>query len=90
MRKASVVAWAQKYAVMSEIRDRRELETIAQAMDHISRGDLQEVMDLLAQRVLSIRQAKAKGGDWSKSSAIELIAAEGTAPVPSGMRRLLA
>jgi hypothetical protein len=90
LRRTSISAWAQKYGGLTEVRDQREVATIAQAMDLISKGDLQEVMDLLSQRILSVQQAKAKGGSWEKASNIELVAKDGTGSVPSGMHRLLA
>ena len=46
-------------------------------------------MDTLAQRILAIMQAKAKGGSLDKAQNIELLAPPGSA-VPSGMSRLLA
>jgi hypothetical protein len=30
-------------------------------------------MDILAQRILAVQQAKRKGGSWDKAEAIELI-----------------
>ena len=73
LREASVVAWAAQHSGLSEVRDVREVLTLAEAMDSINRKEIERAMDILAQRILAIQQAKRKGGSWDKAEAIELI-----------------
>ena len=89
MRAVSVTSWAQRYAGLTEVRDQREVATIAQAMDLVSKGDLAEALDLLSQRVLAIQQAKSRGGTWEKAANIELLAKDGVMSASSGMHGLL-
>ena len=90
LRRASVAAWAQKHGNLSEVRDQREVATLAHCMDLVAKRDLEELMDVMSQRVLAIQQAKAKGGSWEKAQRIELLAPEGAGAASSGMLRLLA
>ena len=90
MRGVSVTSWAQKHAGLTELRDQREVSTIAHTLDMVSRGDVAEAMDVLCQRILAIQQAKSKGGSWDKAANIELLAKDGVMAAPSGMHRLLA
>ena len=73
LREASVVSWATQHAGLTEIRDIREVLTLAEAMDSINRREIARAMDILAQRILAVQQAKRKGGSWDKAEAIELI-----------------
>ena len=73
LREASVVSWATQHAGLTEIRDIREVLTLAEAMDSINRKEIARAMDILAQRILAVQQAKRKGGSWDKAEAIELI-----------------
>ncbi len=72
LREASVVQWASQCAGLTEVRDIREVLTLAQVMDHVNRDELAQAMDVLAQRVIAI-QTKRKGGSWEKAEALELI-----------------
>ena len=90
LRRASVVSWAQKYSGVTELRDQREIATLAACMDGTQKKDVEQVMDIMAQRIISIQQAKQKGGSWEKSQKLELVSQDGTGAMPSGMARLLA
>ena len=72
-REANVVQWASQHSGLTEIRDVREVLTLAEAMDCINRREISRAMDVLAQRILAIQQAKRKGGSWEKAECIELI-----------------
>lgn len=87
LREASVVAWAAQHSGLSEVRDVREVLTLAEAMDSINRKEIERAMDILAQRILAIQQAKRKGGSWDKAEAIELIPG-GTSLASSSMLAL--
>ena len=71
--RVSVAQWASSRAGLSDIRDAREVATLAHAMDAISRKEVQQAMGILAQRILAILLAKRKGGTWEKAEAVELI-----------------
>lgn len=73
LREANVVQWASQHSGLTEIRDVREVLTLAEAMDCINRREISRAMDVLAQRILAIQQAKRKGGSWEKAECIELI-----------------
>ena len=87
LREASVVAWAAQHSGLSEVRDVREVLTLAEAMDSINRKEIERAMDILSQRILAIQQAKKKGGSWDKAEAIELIPG-GTSLASSSMLAL--
>jgi len=74
LNKVSVAQWASQHAGLSDIRDTREVATLASAMDAINRREVQQAMDILSQRILAIQLAKRKGGSWEKAEAVELIA----------------
>eukprot|EP00971_Amphidinium_carterae_P325574 6455927-Amphidinium_carterae.1 len=91
LHKVNVSQWATQFAGLSEVRDQREAQTLAAAMDRINRNQLAEAMDLIAQRLISIQKAKAsKGSSWEKSEALELIAPQGNVAAASSMLRLAA
>ena len=73
LNKVSVAQWASQHAGLSDIRDTREVATLACAMDAINRREVQQAMDILSQRILAIQLAKRKGGSWEKAEAVELI-----------------
>ncbi|CAK9030997.1 unnamed protein product [Durusdinium trenchii] len=67
LREASVVSWAAQHSGLTEVRDVREVLTLAEAMDAVNRKEIARAMDILAQRILAIQQAKRKGGSWEKA-----------------------
>lgn len=73
LREANVTQWASQHSGLSEIRDVREVLTLAETMDCINRREISRAMDVLAQRILAVQQAKRKGGSWEKAECIELI-----------------
>ena len=91
LRKVSVQQWAEKYAGLTELRDQREVLTIAAVMDAINTKDLEIAMDILAQRVVAVQQAKSKGGTWEKAEKLELTGgASSGGTATGGMLRLSA
>ena len=90
LRRASVVSWAQKYGGLSEVRDQREVQTLAYCMDSLQRKEIEIVVDVMAKHIIAIQQAKSKGGSWEKAQKLELVAPDGAGAMPSGMARLLA
>ena len=65
--------WASSHAGLFDIRDIRDVATLAHAMDAINRKEAQQAMDILSQRILAIQLAKREGGSWEKAEAVELI-----------------
>ena len=59
-------------------RDMRELGTLASALDHLSRGNLAGLGDILIQRFKSIETAKKEGGNWKVGTQMELLPLENT------------
>ena len=51
----SVSAWAAQHSGLTDIRDLREIQTLAYAMDSVNRGELAQAMDVLSQRILAIQ-----------------------------------
>ena len=88
LRTASVSTWVQNYGGVTEVRDVREMATLASVMDLVNQEDLAAAMDTLSQRILAIQQAKKKGGSWEKAEAIELTPGAGTGLASSSMLRL--
>ena len=73
---------------LTEVRDLREVQTIATAMDMINRRELSQAMDVLAQRVVSIQRAKQKGGTWEAAELLELMPGSGASMAPGGLLTL--
>lgn len=61
------------------MRDLREVQSIAHALDDINRREVASAMDVLPQRVLPIQAATSKRGSWERSERMEL-PATGLAP----------
>jgi len=88
LHRVSVSQWAAQHSGLTEVRDQREVATLAAAMDAVNSRCLEDVMDIMAQRILAIQQAKKKGGSWEKAEAIELVTGMGTGATASGLLRL--
>lgn len=73
LREVSVTAWAQQFSGLTEIRDMKEVVTLAEILDSINRKEISQALDILSQRILAIQSAKSKGGSWEKAEAIELV-----------------
>ena len=71
------------------MRDLREAQTIAAAIEQVSRRDLERAMDILCMRLVALQRAKAKGGSWEKAQRCELIPEPGSEAGPSGLGPLL-
>ena len=89
LRDVNVAAWASSHTGLTELRDLREIANIAAAMDCIQRDEVAQALDILAQRVVSIQNAKKAGGKWEKSEAIELITPSGAGLASGGMLSLM-
>ena len=86
----SVAQWAEKYSELSEVRDQREVMTLAECLDRLNRSEVEACADILCQRIQAIRQAKRKGGSWEKAEGLEPITGgSGGFSVPAGMLALL-
>ena len=83
-----MTVWAQQHSGLSELRDLREVQTLALAMELISRKELAQAMDVLAMRIQAIQAAKGKGGSWEKASRAELIMQSGVPSAASGLLKL--
>jgi len=89
LRSVSVQTWAREHSGLTEVRDQREVLTLATVMDLIDGDQCEEAMDVLTQRICGIQKAKAKGGCLEKAGDLELVMAPNDPPVPGGMQRLL-
>jgi hypothetical protein len=89
LRDVNVSQWAASSTGLTEVRDLREVATLAAVMDYINSRDLGTAMDIIAQRVVAIQKAKSTGSDWKKAEALELVTQSGNSALPSGMLRLV-
>ena len=72
LRPVSVGQWASQHHGLSNLRDIREVMTLAAALDAINAREVARAMDILCQRVLAVQAAKAKkGGSWEKAEQFE-------------------
>ena len=85
LHKPSVTAWAQQFSGVSEVRDQREILTIARTLDYVNRQEIGQALDVLVQRIVSIQSAKMKGGSWEKSEQLELIPTGGNCLAAPGV-----
>ena len=88
LRKVSVQQWAQQHTGLSEVRDIREVATLAAVIDHVNNKNLAGAIDILAQRVLAIQAAKRKGGSWDKAEILELLPGHNVPLAAGGMMAL--
>ena len=89
LRDVNVAAWASAHTGLTETRDLREVANIAAAMDAVQRDEIASALDILAQRVVSIQNAKKAGGKWEKAELIELISPSGSGLASGGMLSLM-
>ena len=70
------------------MRDVKEIMTICAMMDAANEKCLPTCMDIGAQRITAVQQAKAKGSSWEKASRLELVVGPGELATPSGFQKL--
>ena len=73
LRDVSVTAWAQQHSGVTEVRDNKEILTLALVLDLVNGNDLEAALDVLAQRILAVQRAKQKGGSWEKAAGLFLL-----------------
>jgi hypothetical protein len=73
LRDVSVTAWAHQFSGLTEVRDVKEVLTLAEILDAVNRKEISQALDVLCQRILAIQSAKQKGGSWERAEAIELV-----------------
>ena len=73
LREVSVTSWAQQFSGLTEVRDMKEVITLAEILDAVNRKEIAQALDVLCQRILAIQAAKTKGGTWEKAESIELV-----------------
>ena len=88
LRQASVTTWAAAHSGLTELRDQREVQTLALVIDLINARDLATAMDVLAQRIIAIQRAKTKGGSWEKAETVELLTGTGGGVAAGGLLKL--
>lgn len=88
LREANVGAWVSQCG-LTDIRDLREVMTLAAVIGAINRREVSRAMDVLSQRILAVQAAKGKkGGAWEKAEALELIPGSGHSMLAGGMAAL--
>ena len=80
--------WAQTKSGLNDIRDLREIQTLARAFDHIQLNEVAQALDVLTARIQAIQIAKMKGSSWEKAERGELLPMGGTVVAPSGVLSL--
>ena len=60
LRKVSCAQWATQYTGLTEVRDLREVQTLAAVMDLINMADLETAMDTLDHRIVAIQSRSAR------------------------------
>lgn len=87
LRDVSVEAWANQFSGLTEVRDIKEVVTLAEILDHVNRKEIARALDVLCQRILAIQSTKGKGGSWERGEALELVNTQKTL-ASSGMLAL--
>ena len=88
LRDVNLAGWIKESGV-TDVRDQRELITLATITDHVNRKDLARACDSPAMRAQAIVKAKSKGGSWDKAAKAELIPEVGHAELgPAGFSGL--
>ena len=68
LRDVSVAQRAHQYAGLTEVRDIKEILTLAEILDAVNRREVATALDVLCQRILAIQAAKQKGGPGKRRS----------------------
>ena len=84
LKTTDVVRWASELTTLKDIRDQREVQTLALVMSKLNAGKLDEAADTLSQRIKAIMSAKAAKGTWEKSQLIELLPVSGGSLISAG------
>ena len=70
IREVSVASWAHQFSGLTEVRDVKEVLTLAEILDHVNRKEIARALDVLCQRIL--KKAKEGAGTrqrpWSWST----------------------
>ena len=88
LRKAPVKTWASDKTGLSDVRDLREVATLATIADHLNLDEVDKALDVVAQRVGAIQLAKMKGNSWEKAEKSELIPVGSHLVAPPGVQQL--
>ena len=73
---------------LTEVRDVREAQTIAQVIDLLNRQLPERAVDVLVMRLQAVMKAKSKGGTWEKAMKMELIGESTGDLLPPGVSGL--
>ena len=85
LKEVSLTDWVTQSSGLQEIRDVREAQTIACAIDAVNRNSIAEALDILVMRLHALQSAKSKGGSWDKAAVLELIPSTGSGLLPAGL-----
>ncbi|CAK8990539.1 unnamed protein product, partial [Durusdinium trenchii] len=69
LRDVSVTSWAHQFSGLTEVRDLKEVVTLAEILDSVNRKEISRALDIICQRIIAIQSAKQKGGSWEKAEA---------------------
>ena len=72
------------------LRAERELRTLAEAIDGVVAGQVQQVLDMLAQRFRAVETSCTEEGGWSLARHLEVLPSARTTTVPAAMRASMA
>ena len=89
LRQVPCTQWAQNHANVSEVRDQKEILTLATVIDQVNANELGTALDVIVQRIQAIQNAKVKGGSWEKAQKMELVLAPGEVQMAHGIQKLV-
>lgn len=73
LRDIDIIKWAEERSGLKEMRDIREIQTLAGVLSRLNAGRLPEAADFIAQRIKAVITAKQPKGSWEKAQTIELL-----------------
>jgi len=88
LRKASVRTWATDKSGLTDLRDQREVSTLAAVTDHLQVDEVAMALDIICQRISAVQLAKQKGSTWERAEKSELIPIGSHLMAPPGVQQL--
>jgi len=88
LRKASVRTWATDKSGLTDLRDQREISTLAAVADHLQVDEVAMALDIICQRISAVQLAKQKGSTWERAEKSELIPIGSHLMAPPGVQQL--
>ena len=87
LHRLDTTVWAAQMTGLKKVRDVREVQVLTKVLQKLNwGGSLPQALDILAQRIREVIQAKKAGSSWEKAQVLTFLPTDsaGSAPIPDG------